>query len=49
MLQDAIDIQQNAVAELVNKICVKREITFRSPTGSGRTRMLADFFSRIFY
>lgn len=47
MLQDAIDIQQNAVAELVNKIGVKREITFRAPTGSGKTRMMADFMNRV--
>ena len=47
MLQEAIDLQQNAVAELVNKIKVKKEITFRAPTGSGKTRMMADFMNRV--
>ena len=47
MLQTAIDLQQNAVAELVAKTAHKNEITFRAPTGSGKTRMMADFMSRI--
>ena len=47
MLQEAIDLQQNAVAELIRKIGLKREITFRAPTGSGKTRMMADFMNRI--
>ena len=47
MLQEAIDLQQNAVAELVRKVALKDEITFRAPTGSGKTRMMADFMNRI--
>ena len=47
MLQEAIDLQQNAVAELVNKLKSKKEITFRAPTGSGKTRMMADFMNRV--
>lgn len=48
MLQEAIDLQQNAVVELVNKLSSsKREITFRAPTGSGKTRMMSDFMNRI--
>ena len=47
MLQEAIDLQQNAVAELMAKIGTKRELTFRAPTGSGKTRMMADFMNRI--
>ena len=47
MLQEAIDLQQNAVAELVNKLSSKKEITFRAPTGSGKTRMMADFMNRV--
>lgn len=47
MLQEAIDLQQNAVAELIRKIGLKREITFRAPTGSGKTRMMADFMNHI--
>ena len=47
MLQEAIDLQQNAVAELVRKIKNKNELTFRAPTGSGKTRMMADFMNRM--
>lgn len=47
MLQEAIDLQQNAVAELVRKTGTKKEITFRAPTGSGKTRMMADYMNRV--
>ena len=47
MLQEAIDLQQNAVAELVRKAASKNELTFRAPTGSGKTRMMANFMNRI--
>ena len=47
MLQSAIDLQQNAVTELVVKNGTKNELTFRAPTGSGKTRMMADFMNRI--
>ena len=47
MLQEAIDLQQNAVDELARKTGTKKEITFRAPTGSGKTRMMADFMSRV--
>ena len=51
MLQDAIDLQQNAVAELLRKvetkIGAKKELTFRAPTGSGKTHMMADFMNRV--
>ena len=48
MLQEAKDLQQRAVAELVRKAeGSKRELTFRAPTGSGKTRMMADFMNRV--
>lgn len=48
MLQEAKDLQQRAVAELVRKADgSKRELTFRAPTGSGKTRMMADFMNRV--
>lgn len=47
MLQEVIDVQNNAVKNLVSKINSKKEITFRAPTGSGKTRMMADFMNRI--
>ena len=48
MLQEAKDLQLRAVAELEEKADgKKREITFRAPTGSGKTRMMADFMNRV--
>lgn len=47
MIQDIIDLQKNAVALLLEKLNYKNEITFRSPTGSGKTYMMADFMNSI--
>ncbi|MBP5503317.1 MAG: DEAD/DEAH box helicase family protein [Bacteroidales bacterium] len=47
MLQEAKDLQYNAVSKLVEKIFHKNELTFRAPTGSGKTRMMSDFMNRI--
>lgn len=47
MLQEAKNLQQNAVTSLVEKITKSKEITFRAPTGSGKTRMMSDFMNRI--
>ena len=47
MLKEAIDLQQNAVSQLVEQISKKDEITFKAPTGSGKTYMMADFMDRI--
>lgn len=48
MLQEAIDLQQNAISAL-HKILggQKRENTFRAPTGSGKTHMMADLMNRV--
>jgi len=48
MLQEIIDLQQTAVGSLVVKLKEnKKEITFKAPTGSGKTYMMADFMNRI--
>ena len=47
MLQEVIDLQQRAVIELVARSRTKREVFFKAPTGSGKTRMMADFMDRI--
>lgn len=47
MLQDVIDIQQTAVSKLLEQLKVKDELTFRAPTGSGKTYMMADLMNRI--
>lgn len=48
MLQDAKDLQNEAVSSLVNTLKLSnKEITFKAPTGSGKTYMMADFMNRI--
>lgn len=47
MLQDVIRLQNKAVSSLVEEIAKKREITFKAPTGSGKTHMMADFMDRV--
>ena len=48
MLKEAIDLQNRAVVDLFKLAHgTKKELTFRAPTGSGKTRMMADFMNRI--
>jgi len=47
MKQEAIDLQQNAVTSLVELTSAQDEITFKAPTGSGKTYMMADMMNRI--
>ncbi len=47
MKQEAIDLQQNAVSALVELTATKDEITFKAPTGSGKTYMMAEMMNRI--
>jgi type III restriction enzyme len=47
MKQEAIDLQQNAVTSLVELTAAQDEITFKAPTGSGKTYMMADMMNRI--
>ena len=47
MLQEIKDLQDNAVSRLVEKVAKREETTFRAPTGSGKTRMMADMMNRI--
>jgi type III restriction enzyme len=47
MKQEAIDLQQNAVSALVKLTSAQDEITFKAPTGSGKTYMMADMMNRI--
>ena len=47
MLKMAIDLQQRAVEQLVQETNSKNEITFKAPTGSGKTYMMADYMNRI--
>lgn len=47
MLQEAKDLQQNAVDCLLNIIDSRQEVYFKAPTGSGKTYMMADFMNRV--
>lgn len=47
MLKDVIDLQNNAVESLLTQVDLKKEITFKSPTGTGKTYMMADFMDRV--
>lgn len=50
MLQEVKDLQNKAVSQLVQVIKEnKKEITFKAPTGSGKTFMMADFMNRILH
>lgn len=47
MLTEAKQLQQNAVARLIELTHTKKDIVFRAPTGSGKTYMMADFMNRL--
>lgn len=48
MLQEVKDLQNGAVSQLVQKAKGnEKEITFRAPTGSGKTYMMADFMNSV--
>lgn len=47
MLQEVIDLHDGAVSSLTEKIREKNNVTFKSPTGSGKTYMMADLMNRI--
>lgn len=47
MLQEVIELQDSAVGSLVEKLDGRQELTFRAPTGSGKTYMMADLMDRV--
>lgn len=47
VLKEAIDLQVNAVNSIIKQITFKDEITFKAPTGSGKTYMMANFMDQI--
>lgn len=47
MLQEVIELHESAVSSLLGKIGRKDNVTFKSPTGSGKTYMMADLMNRI--
>lgn len=47
MLQEAKELQSASVAQLCEQLRVKDEVTFKAPTGSGKTYMMADLMNRI--
>ena len=47
MLQEVKDLQNHAVAELVECVAKNEELTFKAPTGSGKTFIMARFMDEI--
>ena len=47
MLAEAAELQEKAVNQLCEKLYAKEELTFRAPTGSGKTHMMADLMDRV--
>lgn len=47
MLREVIDLQNNAVENLLATTNLKNEIIFKSPTGTGKTYMMADYMNRV--
>lgn len=47
MLKEAIQLQKNAVNKLLENLKEADNITFKAPTGSGKTYMMADFMNQI--
>ena len=47
MLDEVKELQNSAVGELVRLVDSKKEITFKAPTGSGKTYMMSDVMDRI--
>lgn len=48
MLQEVIQLQRRAVSELLKKLnSSKQIITFKAPTGSGKTFMMADLMNHV--
>ncbi len=47
MLAEVVELQNRAVTQLERKIKEKDNITFKAPTGSGKTHMMADLMNRV--
>ena len=47
MLQAVRNLQNQAISNLIKKLSDRRELTFRAPTGSGKTYMMSDLMNRI--
>lgn len=47
MLQEVIELQNDAVTSIVSQLSEKDDIVFKAPTGSGKTYMMADLMDRV--
>ncbi len=47
MLQEIIELQSRAVNGILNELLIKDNIIFKSPTGSGKTYMMADLMNKV--
>ncbi|MBQ6280406.1 MAG: DEAD/DEAH box helicase family protein [Mycoplasma sp.] len=47
MLQSVIDLQERAINDVISWMQVKDEVTFKAPTGSGKTYMMFKIMERL--
>ena len=47
MLQEIIELQNRAVLNIIEQFTMKQNIVFKSPTGSGKTYMIASVMDKI--
>lgn len=47
MLQSVIDLQERAINDVISWMQVKDEVTFKAPTGSGKTHMMFKIMERL--
>ena len=47
MLREVIELQDQAVKDIIHQTSIKNELTFKAPTGSGKTYMMADYMNRM--
>ncbi|MBQ1348569.1 MAG: DEAD/DEAH box helicase family protein, partial [Aeriscardovia sp.] len=47
MLREVQELQEEAVEGILSVLETKDEVTFKAPTGSGKTHMMADLMNRV--
>ncbi len=47
MLKEVIELQEKAVNEVIAALATKNEVTFKAPTGSGKTVMMSNIMNKM--
>jgi type III restriction enzyme len=47
MTKEALLLQENAINSIINALNAKNEVTFKAPTGSGKTIMMAKVMDKM--